>query len=680
MISLDLLGLNPISIQKSEGSFYSLTYLTSSELLMKLRFYFDYSDYRSYLMMHTLQSVQDLPGQFQWIALDAYSLRALTGYSSHADCSMEHDYRRQEAIRFCQREGLEFVWQNDRFHNGSALHVGIWLMIHQNALFEQFSQKVLEILWGLGNTVDSNALKTILSMLDVNFDDLMKSSSERESFQIQDNCLQQAMADGVFDVPAVVIGDQVVCHFDQAAEIRRLMMIEFFREMSFDAVCSELANLMLSMPHDVCRHKFDLIVRKNGTQQQTMPALDQGFITIQHSLSAPYAVWHVPKLPLLNELPCHICTPQNDIQHLIHQAADHAINLCPCAEFEWTDNEQITTNANCADFMLFVGVRYQHEKATLCIHPQNGKLQTKLLLRQDFHTEVFHGWKIAIFSPKASRDINMARLAAHNGCHLLITNGTPSPLPEAFGFLASSWVISILDNKILVTDSESQHTEFKPEGSYSLSTTFKHSKANSWNSPTPRTLLLCEKSLTFGELSAKADIELASLGMNLFVKTAQQASELSPTRVFEKFRIQSDMILLLPFNNEQIFVPELISHRLVETLNQAPKEAYPIFVNYWSDLEFEMLDDMRPALAALVMQFKIPLILVVGNQVTEIWLSTPQGTAWRVEKDDDCYTIDVDELVQTGQCFEMLLKTLGISEAEFINRLQQIETIAKKQS
>ena len=645
---------------------------------MKLRFYFDYSDYRSYLMMHTLSKLQDLPVQIQWIALDAYSLRALTGCSAHDDCPKQRDFLKQEALRFCRRENIKFVWQNERFHNGSALHVGIWLMIHQNAKFEQYSRAILEMFWGLGKSVDSNSLKNILASIDISLDDLMKSASERENFQIQDNCLQQAMADGVFDIPAVVIEDQLVCHFDQEREIRRLIMLECLKTLSADAICAELASILIDMPSDACKSRFNGLFHTNSTQQLSMPSLDHGIGTIQHSLSTPNADRLLPKTSITNDLSCQICEHTDNIQAIVNAAADQTLTIAASDEFEWNSSDSLDIPVTQTDALIAVRVRCQHDPALLLIRIINGKISTKLLVHADFHTENFLGWQIAILSPTSSLDINMARLAAHSGAHLILISGAFSPLPEAFGCLASSWIINIDSHHALLTDASAQHAMLTPGSSCTLNAAFKLSNADSWNPPQPRTLLLCEKSLTFGELSANADIKLASLGLNLFVNTSQQASELSPTRAFEKFRIQSDTILLLPLNHEQIFIPELISHRLLETLNQAPKDAYPIFVSYWSDLEFEMLDSLRPVLAAVTVQFKIPIILVIGNQVTEIWLSTPQGTPWRIEKDDDQYTIDLDELIQTRQIFENLLKSLSISESTFIYRLQQIEIAAKK--
>ena len=209
---------------------------------MKIRFYFDYSDYRSYLMLHTLKVLDDIPVEIEWIALDAYSLRALSGCEAPMQSPGEREYLKQEALRFCKREGLEFVWQPERFHSGSALRAGIWLMFHRSPEVENFSRHVLDIMWGRGKNIDATSIREILTNLDIPHEAMFQQGFEREYFQFQDACLQEALNDGVFDVPAVVIGNQMVCHFDMGHEIRRLAVLECLRELPKDAIYNAFAS------------------------------------------------------------------------------------------------------------------------------------------------------------------------------------------------------------------------------------------------------------------------------------------------------------------------------------------------------------------------------------------------------------------------------------------------------
>ena len=49
-------------------------------------------------------------------------------------------------------------------------------------------------------------MRTILTDLNIDADALFRTLSERDGFQYQDACLQEALSDGIFDVPSLVIG------------------------------------------------------------------------------------------------------------------------------------------------------------------------------------------------------------------------------------------------------------------------------------------------------------------------------------------------------------------------------------------------------------------------------------------------------------------------------------------
>ena len=283
--------------------------------------------------------------------------------------------------------------------------------------------------------------------------------------------------------------------------------------------------------------------------------------------------------------------------------------------------------------------------------------------------------KIAVLGCGASKDLHTARLTAFYGAHIAVVSGLVTPHCEAFACLSEAWCLGLTDRQVLVTDSKARSMNLNVRENCLLDE--NRLERTAWNAPAPRTLRLCEHSLSIGELSDNADLELSCRGMNLFVAAGQQSSELSPSRIYEKFRIQNSTILLMPIQNELIYIPELLSHRLVETINQATREGYPLFVNYWNELEFEMLDELRPVHATLTSQYHIPVLFVVGSQVVEIWLPSPNGTAWRVEKENDSFSIDLNELTPIGECFSTLLKNVNLTESEFIERLRQIENAAK---
>ena len=662
----------------------------NAEFSMKIRFYFDYSDYRSYLMMHTIAAMNDLPLSVHWIAVDAYSLRALSGSESHDNAQNEREFQKREALRFCQREGLDFVWQSERLHNGTALKAGVWLMQHDSRAFVPFSRKVLEMMWGLGKNVDASAIRAILTDLEIDSDAIFRTSSDRDGFQYQDACLQEALSDGVFDVPAIVIGNEIVCHFDMASEIRRLAILEWLQSLPQEAVYMAYTRELMALNNETFKRHIAALVRKNDVRQADIIPLDASVVQIQHTLSVPDANWHLSRLPARGEFLCHICAmpaPGTDAEKLASMLADTAegaINICPVSNLAFDDASEIEAIAGngLTPRLFYAAVQYRGTASLLYIRIDSGGApHVEFTAKDADHAmlwESSRGWAIAALGVTASRDLNMARLAAHRGAHVIVRldGGDTSPTAEAFGCLAAAWVLDI--QSLSVVDAEAHRLSLRPGADFVLNPSYRIADVPGWTPPPPRTLLLCDKSLTFGELSAHADIELASRGMNLLVTTSQQASELSNTRVFERIRIAENQISLMPLYSEQIFVSELLSHRMLEVFNRASHDSVPVAVNYWSALEFEMLEVLRPVLAATVTMYHIPVVLVVGNQIVEIWLPSAQGVAYLVEKDDDCYTIDLSDLIQTGDCIQKMLSIIGVNETDFLGRLYRIESVYKK--
>lgn len=74
----------------------------------------------------------------------------------------------------------------------------------------------------------------------------------------------------------------------------------------------------------------------------------------------------------------------------------------------------------------------------------------------------------------------------------------------------------------------------------------------------------------------------------------------------------------------------------------------------------------------------MPIILVVGTQVVELWLANAQGYPYCIEKENDCFCIDMTELISNEQSFSQILSSLGISEQHYLMRLQNIENAARK--
>ncbi len=642
---------------------------------MKFRFYFDYSDYRSYLMMHSLRSIEDLPVTVEWIAIDAYSLRAMSGCQLDTTCRSRQSYLQKEAIRFCQREHLEFVWQSERYHSGAALRAGIRLMKTKHPMFCEYSRKVLDLMWGKGLPIDTETLKSIFAMLDISRDDLMKTSSQRDDFQIQDASLKEAIDDGIFDVPTLVIGSQIVCHFDSADEIRRLSLMECLRELPSETLVQALSELLTRLPPIESRPLIQTLLHVKEPHTALPQVLPEP-CTIPHTIPVPEIIRHCPKTPFSGLTAVRLPSTARDkkLKNALQTSTSGMLTLSTSA-YEVRTSDVFTAQPD----ILFCA--FSSDGSLMAAQSdETGRVTLTIIANDMAIFATANGTKVAILPPASSRDLNQMRLAAHLGAHVIIMSGSAAPLPaaEAAGLISDAWIVDITQDDIALVDAHAHRKSLAQNAQLLLNERTTWPDQNVWQAPTPRTLLLFEKQITFGESADHTDIELSVRGMNLCVTTKQQSTELGHKRVFEKLRLNGETLLLLPVCGESIFITEYLSHQFVESINQAPADSLPVLISYWSELAFEALECMRPHLAALCALSRIPIVLVVGSQVAEIWQSSPQGMPWRIEKDEDAYAIDLAELIPISRCFEHILSMTGLRENDFVARLEQIDQAMKQ--
>ena len=64
--------------------------------------------------------------------------------------------------------------------------------------FESYARRVLSAVWAHGRLPDAALIRGVFEALDVDPDRFFNDINERESFQFQDACLQDALSVGVF--------------------------------------------------------------------------------------------------------------------------------------------------------------------------------------------------------------------------------------------------------------------------------------------------------------------------------------------------------------------------------------------------------------------------------------------------------------------------------------------------
>lgn len=633
---------------------------------MQFRYYFDYSDYRSYLMMHSLSVLEDLPVEIQWIALDAYSLRALSHFESREDSPNSQEFAKREALRFCKRENIDFVWQNERVYFGSILRAGFWIAQHRPESFQSFSRQLLYRIWGLGQTHPQSVLDAVFKNLDMDFPKLSSEISDREVFQHQDDNLQRALSDGVFDVPTLVMDTELICHFDQAEEMRRIALNTWLRTQNHDILCNLCTRLLSGMNTEDFQKTIAGIMRQIPVNQV---ASSRDCIQIEYDLPVPADLYPPPKSELTAPLTCHLAQ--------ISDFQPDSLNICTNSRTKIMGSSLKLFSE--MENLLGVVLTEDHGQKVLQViqttSPENPILQTVsrgnpiLWLKKS-------QWNIALLAPESHHQLYLVRMAANRGAHLIICAIDDADFPvEAFGPLAHSWILNLTQPFPVLIGSDARKCILSSD--LSLTADTKPETAQRWDFPPPRTLLLCEQPLTLGDVHTQADIELGCRGMNLLVATRQQSSELSKSRAFERLNVNGTPLIILPIFEEQLFNIELISHRMLGMINQTPKESLPILVSYWNAPDFSMLDTIRPVLAATLSIFQIPIVLVIGNQIIEIWCSSKTGNIYCIEKEDDRFTLELGDIPSSGQCFDKICQTLDMTATEYLELLKSIPLAAE---
>ncbi len=652
---------------------------------MKAIFYFDYSDYRSYLMMHALDGLSDLGLDIRWRSVDAYSLRAMSGCSAPASVPAERNYLRREAERFCRMREIDFVWQSEPIHSGTALSAGIWFMTQAPESFEAYARCVLKNIWGLGNLPDAALIRSIFEALGMAPHAFFKNMSERACFQYQDACLQDALSAGVFDVPALVIGDALFLRYDQADAIRLEAIEQWLKSLPCGDVLKMAADLLSKLPRDAFARRFSATATG---QTRGAPSVRQPVLLSADAVKLPVGQpknkprFAVPPMP--EQIACHARAAHapNGLCDVLREAEPGCVTVCitPNLILDESDLSRVKFEVF-GERMIFAHICASQSGeaaggAIVCIRiDEAGRCRVgRCGAEAPWARETFGNATIVALSPNASRDLLFARVANAVGAHIIMRCATEAnaPIAEASACMASAWVFEFSQSGVDLIDAYAHRKRLSNNAELSLGESRRHN-AEPWSAPAPRTLLLLEKALAFGDIGSGADIELACRGRDLTIVTANQESNISHARDYVSVRIAEKTFDIIPIAGAEIYTFETLLCRTVCTINRAPKKSCPLCVNYWTDLEYEMLDVIRPMLAAMAAQLRIPMLLAVSNQLVEIWLVTAGGAPYRLEKNGDAFQADAADLALTDDLLGQILAALDISPQMLTQRIASFD-------
>lgn len=658
---------------------------------MKALFYFDYSDYRSYFMMQALESIEPLPFDIQWVALDSYSLRALSGASAPGQVPLEREYLRKEALRLSALYGVRFTWQAEPIRSGTALQAAVWIMSRSPEAFKAYSRCILEGIWELGQHPDASFIRSTLESLGLSSEDFFHDMSDRSSFAFQDACLQEALAAGVFDVPTLIVGDTHLCRFESPRDIKRAILEEWLKHIPKDVIVQTFATLLFEQSDARLSEAISALSHALVTPSTAAVRRKQHAQSIILTTSAPKPIYPVPKKPIAAPIFCQFVTAsdENGLLTAFGASLPGMITICVTPNLHYDGNGAMnailanTFRDRREEILFFAHVIRDGVATILCVRCDSDGACDVQFPEDDgtwpLVSEKFKQGVVVALSSRASDDLLMARAADYMEAQiaLRIENSSFAPLSEAFGVIASAWIIEFSSSGVSVVDIHARRKNIDSPQTLSLDNSHALEQVSVWAPPAPRTLLLLEKSITFGDVSSEADIELACRGVDLCIVTANQESNISHARDYVSIRIADSTFDILPISGDQLFTIELMLYRVICTMNRASQNSYPIFVNYWADLEFEMLDSIRPVLASVSSVFRVPILLVVANQLVEIWHANAAGMPYRLEKEGDAFQMDFADLLTNGQWADSLLTTLHIRAKTLTDRLEGMEILAK---
>ncbi|MGI5829276.1 MAG: hypothetical protein ACOX8U_03800 [Bradymonadia bacterium] len=626
--------------------------------MIKAKFYFDFCDYRSYFVAKELELLGDLPMQVEWIALDSYSLRAMSGEAAGRQSELGQNYEREEAKRYAISEGIKLRWPQGSINSGLALRASTWIMEKRAAEFEAFSRKLLHFIWAEGNIIDTLTMQQSCEQFSFGLDEIMSFDSGRDQFAAQDRVLKQALADGVFDVPFLVLGTMPGFYgYGHTKRFRRAVLETWVQSQDSERLVSIASELLFPLRGDALRAYTDkLKSHQEGGSESSAYGLRR---PIRQNIRLPLNERKIPAIPATSSL--KLCFCEGDLLEAYTKSQPDTLAFALACKQEIHQLPSIIEKIkkkrlSRRTFLANIGLN--GELKWLLIESSATATVSYRFLEageegEEFEIVSIASWKAAILLHSASAPLLQTRLAAAMGAHLMVCAEASELQLAAMARVSERWLLQICEQGVLY---DADGRGLRCADSVNLTWPAYHAKpeATLWAGDPARTLLLCEYPLSIGELRENADMELSCQGSSLLVATQNQKNLLSEFRTDERFSFGDETLTIVPVKEEQIFVSELLSYKLLESLHKTLSHSRMAIVNYWVDLEFSSLEALRALYASIVEDWKIPLIVVVGRQVIELWLCGSQSASYRVEKEGENFVLDLADVSTAQDWFDAL--------------------------
>ena len=622
--------------------------------ILPVRIYFDFGDYRSYFLMKVVESWGNVPADFEWVAIDGQGLRSMSGSFHPDDGQLQREYRILEADRYAGYHGIAFVRPEGNISGSMATRIYSWVQEHHPDSALSFVRKVLYFVWGEGHSPTQSLLTMCLESLGLNAENAWVFSSQKDSFLHQDRMLQEALASEVFDVPVVCIDGERFLGYENADLVRGFLVRRWLERVDVNRMKDLLAQYLLGSSRD----DFDQAVcgLHVGSESRESDSGLKGAVLSAEALSGerPGGDYYIPVVPPGSQI-AGLCFPvsgQSFDSFVIDSYSGCVSGQLGIASGPISDVDDFGSlsaqfkklRANGGSFLAPVHHRGVLQLLQICGNPGG---DVELILHKD-GVFIFNEWRIGcVLFEDGTADPVLARRVVAEGCHILISGGRGSDLLSDFcalGMSCARWVLGFQESGVVIVDADGHYVlcrEFFEGLSPGWPAHFEPGVGKVYSGEMTRRVLLREESLSIGSSSLGGEIEFSCRGKGLYVGTGSQRILLSDSRSDDRFKTGQRYITVIPIPGEEILVSELVEYKLARALSRSKDDGYPMFVNYWPELRFEMLERLRSVYRLLVTRWKVSLGVVVGTGIVEFWARSASGKGYSVEKEGDLFVIDL---------------------------------------
>ncbi|MDX9720845.1 MAG: DsbA family protein [Myxococcota bacterium] len=667
----------------------------------RVAFFFDFSDISGYLASLQLASLRQRYGvDIEARPVDRNVLLAAVTEPALKRGEAGSAYLRCDQERWAKKLGVKLRWPQKPVASAQALRLFQHVADHFPERAFELCAWLFEAIWGRATPLTEALLDKALENVGLGGQVSARSIDRNESFLSLDASQELAMSRGVFELPAILVGQSVFYGYDRFDFVERELLRSLLEELPHERLAEHFAEWLWTRPEEERRAVVEALDQGELSHRKSELSVRSGFDAFLASIRTLPNLESEARLPVTSpSAPLRLAVLPTRIE------AEWSAALLPCFGamserrlglvfgptplrlFSLEDAKRILEeHYPDGPFEGLLGpVRIGHERHILHAPPAAAAGASLLRLLPDEALGYGPGTEDALqplllsnglavyLNETSARASLLQRRAARQGAHLLVLGSSESPplLARAAAIRTQRWVLSLGELPYLF-EPRGQARPLEPQtmSEQILEWPPRLEDAEGWRAEPPRTLLVDDDVIHFGGAESGADVCLSVRGNGLLVSTSESKSLLSANRRVESVRSSAGVLLLLPFLGEQIMCAETVLLKLLSALARSAKEARLVLVNYWPELSFSTLELSRPVLAATASEHRLPVLVVTSSRVLELWQADASGTAYRVESNAERFPVELSRLPSVAARQDELVQRLGPRFEQMVSTLQ----------